>query len=169
MRTKKIILFSFFIILSVASFCQKKINVYAFVAEECPISIFMASHLKAAAEKYGDKINFYLVFPFTTSTKKSALVFQSENKLKQFIIKMDAEQAITKKYGAKVTPEVVITNANNQVVYKGRINDAYLQPGKRRHVYNGNDLDVALGNIVSGNEVPAPWRKAVGCLITIKK
>lgn len=145
---------------------EKKISVYAFVAEECPISIFMASSLQAMAATYRDQINFYLVFPFATSTHEKAGAFKAENLLNNFTILMDNSQHLTKKLGAKVTPEVVVTGEGDMILYKGRINDAYAQPGKRKHIYTSNDLAVALEKITNGAEMPRPWKNAVGCYIT---
>ncbi len=145
---------------------EKKINVFAFVAEDCPISIFMAASLKSVAEMHDSKVNFYLVFPFATSTSKTALEFKSKNTLSNFTVKVDKNQRLTKKLGATITPEVVITDADETILYRGRINDAYLQPGKRKHIYSSNDLADALNNITNGREIAAPWKLAVGCYIT---
>jgi len=151
------------------NFCfsqQKKVSVYAFVAEDCPISIFMAPSLKSIADQYGSNVDFYLVFPFSTSTAKSASSFKRKNKLTGFTTKVDTDQSITKKLGATITPEVVIIGADDSVLYRGRINDAYTEPGKRKHIYTKNDLATALQIIINGNEVPKPWKRAVGCFIT---
>lgn len=167
MHVKKIVLILLFATSITTSFSQQKeINVYAFVTEECPISIFMASSLNDVAGTYGDKINFYLVFPFSTSTPEKAGEFKAENLLKDFIIIMDGKQQLTRKLGATITPEVVITGEKDNILYKGRINDAYAQPGKRKHIYTSNDLATALGNILAGREMPKPWKNAVGCYIT---
>ena len=167
MHFRKIIFL--FLFVNSTNFCfsqDKKINVYAFVAEDCPISIFMASSLKNISAKYGDKINFYLVFPFSVSTSKAAAAFKANNQLGAFNIKMDKQQRLTKKLGATVTPEVVITGANDTILYQGRINDAYSQPGKRKHIYTSNDLAIALDSITNGREIPKPWKRAIGCYIT---
>lgn len=167
MPVKKI--FLLFIFASGINCCfsqEKKVSVYAFVAEDCPISIFMASSLKSVADIYAAKVNFYLVFPFSTSTNKTATAFKTKNQLTQFITKVDKEQRITKKLGATVTPEVVITGTDETILYQGRINDAYAQPGKRKHIYTSNDLAAALENISNGREMPKPWKHAVGCYIT---
>ena len=167
MAVRKLILIILFTTRISTSFSQqKKINVYAFVTEECPISIYMASSLKEVAGSYGNKINFYLVFPFSTSTHEKAGEFKAENLLNDFIIIMDEGQRLTKKFGATITPEVVITGEKDTILYKGRINDAYAQPGKRKHIYTSNDLATALGNISAGREMPKPWKNAVGCYIT---
>jgi hypothetical protein len=167
MPGKKILLLLILTTSITCSFAQeKKVSVYAFVAEDCPISIFMASSLKTVADMYADKINFYLVFPFSTSTNKSATAFKTKNQLTRFVTRVDKDQRITHKLGATVTPEVVITGADETILYQGRINDAYLEPGKRKHIYSSNDLATALENITNGKEMPKPWRRAVGCYIT---
>lgn len=160
------------VLLFLFSFCNaltKSIKVYVFVAEECPISIFMCSSLKNIAETFSANADFILVFPLKTSTLKTANKFKSKNGLQQYSIKIDKQQIFTKQMGATVTPEVVITDTLDVVLYRGRINDAYLEPGKRRHIYSNNDLSNALWLITRGEEVPRPWRKAVGCFITLSK
>lgn len=143
---------------------------YAFVTEECPVSIFMAASLKSVAERYANENTaFYLVFPFSTSTEETAALFKAENKLAQFSTKVDRHQSLTKKLGATVVPEVVVTDATGNVLYRGRINDAFTQPGKQKHYYSSNDLADALENIANGREMPKPWKPAVGCFITIEK
>jgi hypothetical protein len=167
MRIKKILFLFVFITGVYSCFSQeKKISVYAFVAEECPISIFMASSLKTVADRYAGEVNFYLVFPFSTSTYKTADAFRKTNQLTHFIARIDKDQHITKSLGASVTPEVIITGADERILYQGRINDAYAQPGKRKHIYTSNDLATALENITNDREMPKPWRPAVGCYIT---
>lgn len=166
---KKITIIVLLLFVSFYNALAKGINVYVFVAEECPISIFMCSSLKNIAEVYSDKADFILVFPLKTSTLKSANKFKSKNKLQQYAVRMDNQQTFTKQMGATVTPEVIITDSNDVIVYRGRINDAYLEPGKRRHIYNNNDLNFALSMITNGKEVPKPWKKAVGCYITFNK
>lgn len=167
MISKKILL-SFIIVinLTLCSAQGKTINVYAFVAEDCPISIFMTTSLKTVAATYDGKVNFYLVFPFSTSTSQTASQFKLKNNLSSFTVILDNDQQLTKKFGATVTPEVVITGTDETVVYRGRINDAYLQPGKRKHIYSSHDLADALDHITSGRVIPGPWKRAVGCYIT---
>jgi len=155
-----------------ANFCfsqEPKIKVYAFVAEECPVSIFMAASLKKVAEQYTGSAAFYLVFPMSTSDQASAEIFKKENELTEFVVKIDKYQMLTKKLGASVTPEVIITGADDTILYKGRINDAYTQPGKKKHSYSRDDLGAALAYIRDGKEMPKPWKPAVGCFITIEK
>lgn len=162
----------FVLLMTGATFCfsqEKKIKVYAFVAEECPVSIFMAASLKSVAERYAGNAVFYLVFPMATSDYATAEAFKKENKLAQFAVRVDKYQTLTKKLGASVTPEVIITGADDTILYKGRINDAFTQPGTKKHAYSHEDLGDALDYITTGKEMPKPWKPAVGCYITIEK
>lgn len=170
MLLKKI--FLLFILTNVVNFCfsqEAKIKVYAFVAEECPVSISMAPALKSISEKYaGTQTEFYLVFPMATSTAEAAEAFKTENNLTQFTVKVDRYQTLTKKLSASVTPEVIITGTDGAVLYKGRINDSFSQPGKKKHTYANHDFADAMDNISAGREMPKPWKPAVGCYITIE-
>ena len=149
------------------SLAQKDLSAYIFVAEECPISIFMVNDLKKLSEDYGANCNFVLVFPMKKSTTETALAFLSEHGLNQFTIELDKLQEIAKKYEAKVTPEIVIVkNSSDEVIYRGRINDAYFAPGRKRHTPLHRDAAQAFENILSHKTVPKPWETAIGCFIT---
>jgi thiol-disulfide isomerase/thioredoxin len=166
----KILVSILFFFVCVTGFTQtKNINVYVFAAEECPICIYMAKSLAVISESYAGKVSFNLVFPLKSSSYKTAAAFKTKNKLTNFLITMDKRQLLAKKLGATITPEVVITNNADSVLYRGRINDAYLEPGRRRHIYSNNDLADALALITAQKQVPAPWRHAVGCYITFDK
>ena len=72
----KIFLFLFIIPFSKFTFAQPKtVHVYAFVAEACPISIYMAGALSEIAQLYYSKADFNLVFPLKTSNNKTVVYF----------------------------------------------------------------------------------------------
>ncbi len=148
---------------------QKDFNVYVFVAEECPISIYMAKPLREAVKKFGEKVNFYAVFPSSNSTKATAEKFLTDYDLREFIVKLDIEKEFCKKTEATITPEVVITNQQAEILYRGRISNAYSAPGRMRHGKRINDLINMLTRIERGEEITPPWLPAVGCFITYQK
>jgi len=155
--------------ISICNAQNKHFNVYIFVAEECPISISMTPALNEISSRFIGSVAFNLVFPLEKSTITSAKKFRSTYHLDSFLVKLDKNQELTKKLNAVITPEAIITNDNGEVLYKGRINDSYLAIGKQRHIYSSNDLRDALKLLVSGEVVPKPWKKAVGCFITINE
>lgn len=148
---------------------QKSFNVYVFIAEECPISIYMANPLKEVVKSFGEEANFYLVFPTRKSNQKTAEQFRTEYGLDQFEILLDKDQSVTKNLNASITPEVVVNNTDGDLLYQGRINNAYSAPGKMKHGKRNNDLKWVMEELVNGKHIPKPWHPAVGCYITFKK
>lgn len=146
---------------------QRQYDVYVFVAEECPISIYMAKPLREAAKAHGEHANFYAVFPVATSTMETAAEFLTKYALTAWKAELDPAQSLTRQLEASVTPEVVIVDrASRQVYYRGRVSNAYAAPGKMRHGERTNELRNMLRRLEEGHTPTAPWPPAVGCFIT---
>ncbi len=146
-----------------------KPTVYIVVSEECPICIYMSKPLVELHQQYKDKVNFKLVFPQSLSNYKTMQLFKHKYSLEGFTSILDEDQSLSKKLGATITPEAIIENKDGQIVYRGRINDAYYAPGRLRRVSNQNDLTEAIESVLNDKPVPVPWPKAVGCYITYLK
>lgn len=171
MKLKFVLLLSILFSTYILGFCQennKSITAYIFVAEECPICNANAKSLQKAAEMYSDQVDFIMVFPQKMSNYKTMALFSDKYELDQIKVVLDQDQSITKKYNAKVTPEVVIVNADDKILYRGRINDQYAAVGRMRHGKVKEELQKAIQLIINGNSVPKPWPKPIGCFITIK-
>lgn len=151
---------------SITGFSQEKYSVYVFVAEKCPISIYMAKPLQEVFEKYSDTMDFYTVFPMKNSTEATAQKFLEKYDLPDFKIKLDNYQGFAKKLEATITPEVVVLDEKGEIAYRGRISDAYKAPGKMKHGIRKNELMAVLDLLANGEEIPKPWTGAVGCYIT---
>lgn len=165
----KQVIFTIFIslLLSDFAFAQKDYNIYVFIAEECPISIYMAKPLRETVKQFDQQANFYAVFPSKKSTEATAAEFLKQYDLPQFQVLMDNDKNFTKKMGAEVTPEVAITDVETEeILYCGRISNAYASPGKMRHGQRINDLTNMLTRITKGEKIAKPWLPAVGCFIT---
>lgn len=148
-------------------FGQRSYDVYVFVAEECPISIYMARPLREAAKAQGAHANFYAVFPVATSTATTANEFLTKYQLADWEARLDPTHTLTNQLGATVTPEVVIVDrGTRKVYYRGRVSNAYSAPGKMRHGERTNELRTMLRRLEQGHTPSAPWPAAVGCFIT---
>ena len=145
------------------------IKVYVIISEECPICQYMGPELATINEYYGAQAELYLVFPFRNTNIKDASLFKKEFGLSAFTVLLDEDQSISKKLGAKVTPEAIIVNNQNEVIYRGRINDSYLAPGRRKHSAGRRDLQIAISNALNDKPIKSPWPKAIGCFVTYKK
>ncbi len=147
-------------------YAQQELKVYVFFAEECPISIYMTQPHREVAKQHQDKIQYYAVFPQQKSHLKSAILFKEEYGLDNFEIIMDRKQVVTQELSASVTPEAIVTNTEGEILYRGRISNAYSAPGKMKHGKRTNELITIIEQLQSGKTIPQPWENAVGCYIT---
>ena len=156
-----------FLVLPFWGVAQETWHVYVFLAEDCPVCNYMGKPLSAVALKYEDRVGFHAVFPFKNSTYKTSQLFKEQYDMLSYETLLDKDKELTKKLGASVTPEVVITDNEGEIHYRGRINSAYYAPGKMKHSSVKDDLDEALSLLLLGGEVPKPWPTPVGCYITM--
>lgn len=144
-------------------------QVYLFLYEDCPITIYMTPHIKNLVEKYGQHIQFNYIYPNELSNYKTVVEFQKKYGLEGGTIEIDTDQSITKKLGANITPEAILV-VNGKIIYKGRINDGYAGLGKRRSKVMNHDLAMVINTVLEDKET-APstyWPPAIGCYITKK-
>ena len=66
---------------------------------------------------------------------------------------------------AQVTPEAAVVLADRRLVYRGRINDLWIDFGKSRTAPTKHDLADALRAVLDGKAVSEPVTKSVGCYI----
>ncbi len=163
---KRIILSFIFLSCCFGSFSQKNIKVYVFLAEECPVCNFVASSLSKTSDQFLEDVDFIAVFPQRISNIKTASLFKKKYGLTNFEIKIDKDQTITSKYNASITPEVIVVDENDHVLYKGRINNSYAAPGRMKHGKVKEDLRINLKNIINKQAIAKPWPEPIGCYIT---
>lgn len=143
------------------------VQVYIFFSETCPICQNITLNLKAVHAQFQNKgIAFAAVFPNTNvSDEKSIEKFSKKYKL-PFEHKLDAQQALTKKYNATVTPEVIVVNSlTDEVLYRGKIDNGFESIGKKRTVITEHYLSDALQSILESKPINIKETKPVGCFI----
>lgn len=145
---------------------QSHYTAYVFMAEECPVCNYLGKTLKRLSTDYAEDVHFVAVFPQRMSNIKTASLFKSKYDLPLLTIEIDHEQVITNRYGATVTPEVVLVDSEGKVVYQGRINNSYAAPGRMRHGKVTEDLELAIQAAIVNKQVPKPWPEPIGCYIT---
>jgi hypothetical protein len=166
----KLILFFAFLMLSVSVFSQRKpLTAYIAISEECPICIFMTKPLRELESQYRDSVDFKLIFPTALSNYKTMSQFKNKYRLTNFEIILDENQSLTKQLELTVTPEVVLINQDGNIVYKGRINDSFISPGKSKRTNITNDLQKAIDLWLTKKEKLSEWKNAVGCYITFRQ
>ena len=140
-------------------------TVLVFTTTDCPISNRYAPDIQALAAKFQKQgIVFTLVYPVSTDTP--AVIREHVRKFGYSIpVVRDPAQELVKHTGVKVTPEVAVIGAGGAVLYRGRIDDRYLEFGKDRPQPTERTLERALDAIVQGKAVPVRVTQAVGCFL----
>ena len=88
-----------------------------------------------------------------------------------FPILYDESQAVARAYGAACTPDFYIFNAQQQLAYRGQIDDSRpMRAADRpaRGSLNGSDIREALDAILAGNAPTAEQKPSIGCNIKWK-
>ncbi|MGB0150097.1 MAG: redoxin family protein [Flavobacteriales bacterium] len=139
-------------------------RILIFLAPLCPICQNMTFDLRQLEQDYSDRsVEFVGVFPNASTTPAQIASFKETYGLSMNMIQDTAGWAET--LGAKWTPEVFVLDQRDSVVYRGRINDRYFAPGKRKPKTKRRDLDAALRDCLAGRPVADPVTDAVGCPI----
>lgn len=165
MKINVVILLLLFLVME-EGYSQQSYTAYIFVAEECPVCNYLGKTLKRLSTEYVDDVKFVAVFPQRMSNYKTASLFKKKYELPLFTVEIDHDQVITDKYQATVTPEVVLVNEENHIIYQGRINNSYAAPGRMRHGKITEDLEIAINLVLNDRKIPEPWPAPIGCYIT---
>lgn len=146
---------------------QDNITVYVFLHEACIISQYYTLPLRQLYETYANEhTQFIGLFPNAYASREKIAAFKKTYQI-PFILQMDHEQTKTKELGVTVTPEVVVYNESKaEIIYQGRISDAYARVGQRKRVSSTSELADVLQALANKQPVEVPNMPAIGCLIT---
>ncbi len=144
---------------------DKKAAVLFFVSPFCPTSNTFAPEMNAIIGDFEEAFAFRIIHSDTSVPEEVVVQHAS---LMEFTVPVlrDADQAVAKKLGAKITPEVVVVGEDGKILYQGRINDLYLGPTRRQREATTADLRDALKAIREGKRVPVAKTEAMGCKIS---
>lgn len=147
---------------------KSPLTIYFFVAETCPICQYYTAKINQISEDYSDH-NVVLVFPNSLSSEKTMEKFKKKYKLNASM-QLDSDHDLVQKFGATVTPEVVIHDPNSdEVLYQGRIDDNYARVGQRKRQIQSDDLVNALNAISNNTAISTAKTTPVGCYISQKQ
>ena len=141
------------------------VTVLLFVTVDCPIANSYAPQIAALVRDHGAlPVRFLLVHVDPSVGGERVREHARQFDLPGPIV-LDPTHALTRRAGATVTPEAVVLDRAGQLVYRGRIDDAWAELGRRRTAPRTQDLRDAVAAALSGQPVPTPWPPAVGCVI----
>jgi thiol-disulfide isomerase/thioredoxin len=141
-------------------------TVLVFTTTDCPISNRYAPVIQELVAKFQRQgIDFTLVYPVGTDT--TPVIREHLEKFGYAVPAVrDTAQELVKHTGVRVTPEVAVIGAGAAVLYRGRIDDRYIEFGKDRPLPTERTLERALEAIVKGHPVAVRETQAVGCFLS---
>jgi hypothetical protein len=141
--------------------------VFLFTSTDCPVSNRYAPEVRRIAETFASKgVVFRLVYPYPgddAAAIREHMTAYSYDGVADAV--RDTKLALVKFVGATITPEVAVVVAG-RIVYRGRIDDRYVDLGRERPAPTRRDLFDALTAVVAGKPVPHATTQAVGCFIS---
>lgn len=137
-------------------------TVLVFTTTDCPIANRYAPEIQRLAKQYGT-VRFVMVYPVANDTPE--LIDAHRTKFAYTIdFIRDEKHELVKKTGVTVTPEVAVMK-DGRMLYRGRIDDRYIEFGKDRPQPTVRDLERSLEAILAGKPVPVAETRAVGCIL----
>ena len=145
---------------TLASLKGKNGTVIIFIAVQCPVSNAYNERMEKLAQDYKAKgINVIGINSNVSEDASAVKTHATQNKL-TFTILKDAGSKIADRFGATKTPEAYFIDANNKLLYHGRIDNSKDPAG-----VNANELRDALDLTLSGKPVEKTTATAFGCTI----
>lgn len=144
---------------------DKKATVLFFLLPDCPVSNAYAPEIKRICKEYEPK----KVAAFIVHADPDVSADLAKKHAKEYgytcPVLRDPTQVLVKATGVKMAPEVAVLGADGKVLYRGRIDDLYIDYGKRRPAPTQRDLRYALDAILQGKAVATPTTKVIGCYL----
>ncbi|MEO7156779.1 MAG: hypothetical protein ABI039_04405 [Vicinamibacterales bacterium] len=143
---------------------SEPIRVLVFTTTDCPISNRYAPEIERLAAKFKGQARFILVYPVAADSP--AMIREHARKFAYSLEAIrDTDHQLVRQTGVTVTPEVAVMQGT-QLLYRGRIDDRYVELGKERPAPTSRDLENALDMIVAGKRPAVHETRAVGCILS---
>lgn len=144
---------------------NKSVYVYIAFSEVCPLCIELVPTLNEIIEKNNLWCEFTLVLPNNNlSQKKLSTLLKSFKKQPNLVY--DSTKTASKRFRFTVTPEVIIENDQNEILYSGAIDDRFIDFGKTKKHSIVPYLSNVLEEIFEGKKPQIVSTQALGCYIS---
>jgi len=145
---------------SLNSLKGKNGSVLIFVATKCPVSNGYNERMEKLAQDYKARgINVIGINSNVAESAAAVKAHAAQNNL-TFTVLKDPANKVADRLGATVTPEAYFLDANNKLLYRGRIDNA-----KDPAQVNSSELRDAIEATLAGKPVAKTTASAFGCTI----
>ena len=140
-------------------------TVLVFVQTDCPISNRYAPEVKRLYDRFSSQnVAFHLIYPDPTQTTEMILTHLQLYNYPCGAIR-DPQHVLVARAGATVTPEAAVF-VGQALVYRGRIDDRFIDFGVPRIEPRQRDLENVLVRVIHGETIPLQTTQALGCYIS---
>jgi Redoxin len=141
-------------------------TVFVFITTDCPIANRYAPEIQRLAAIFTPQgVRFWLVY-----ANPHEPVASIGNHLRQFQYAIpalrDPEHALVRFTNVTVSPEAAIVDQGGVLLYRGRIDDRWVNIGRDRPSPTHSDLADALRATLDGKPVAQTATPAVGCILS---
>jgi hypothetical protein len=144
---------------------QAKATVLLFISTECPYSNRSAPEIQRVLTQFQPKgVRFWLVYPNPSETPELIHAHLNAFHYPGLALR-DPSHALVKVAKPTVTPEAAVFDRNGALVYRGRIDDRFVELGRERPNATKHDLEDALTATLAGRPVEPRTTQAFGCFI----
>src|SRR5262245_23062508 len=149
---------------TLADLGDAKAIVIVFVKSDCPLVGRYGPKLKALDEAYRDKGVRFLALNVGAGDSVTEAAWQAVQADWPFPVGKDFDGEAARSLGASRTPEALILDGHQRLVYRGRIDDQLRLSGTRAEA-SREDLKEAIEDVLAGRAVRVPQTPVDGCLI----
>ncbi len=141
-------------------------TVLIFTTTDCPIANRYAPEINRLAAAFGAReIAFWLVYANPAEARNAIDAHRTRFGYSLPVLR-DPRHDVIKSLGISVTPEAAVLDREGRTLYRGRIDDRYVELGVERAAPTQRDLNDALESIVAGKPIATPTTRAVGCIVS---
>lgn len=141
------------------------VTVLVFISDDCPIANRYVPELKRLQHQFGPRgVAFWLVHSDPSESAAEIRGHAREYQLDFHEIR-DPHHELARLAKAEVTPSAAVFYPGQTLVYRGRIDDRFVELGRERPRATQHDLAEALEAVLLHKPVAVPVTKAVGCYI----
>ena len=139
-------------------------RLFVFLSPECPLCQNYTLVLNQLSHHYAGKIAIYGIVPGKTVERSELTAFSEKYKI-GYPLLMDPSMNFSNYLQASVTPEAILLDRQNNLIYKGAIDNWYKTLGKPGARATEHYLEDAIDHTLR-HERPAIKRtRPVGCLL----
>lgn len=142
----------------------KSLILFVFLSPECPLCKNYSNKLNDLNKQYENQVMMYGIIPGKAYSTAAVKEFIQQYNI-QFPLLIDHDKKLTAYLHASVTPQAILLNNENNLIYKGAIDNWAVSLGKQKLQTTEFFLRDALQQSISNKTVLIKRTKAVGCII----